>query len=379
MTPAEAQQVIAHRFGQVSFVRVFVQTDRAVAFGQLGAVFAQNHGDVRKLRHVPAHGVVNHALAEGIRQVVIAADHVGDAHVVVVDNDGQHVCGRAITAQQNHIVQLRIGYAHVALHRIADQHFIVRAVGRLDAYHGFYASGGVFGVAVAPAAVIARRQALGQLLFAHFVQLFRRAIAVIGFALGHQLVRDFGVAVHARELKNRLAIPLQPQPAHAVEDRLYRGLGRSCAVGVFDTQQELPAHMFGEQPVEQRRAAAANVQVAGGGRGEAGDDFGHDISDQEPVFCAEFNVSFPSMARFLTAFGDALQNQRERWIFWLPVPMAYGIAVYFGLHVEPPLLLGTLVLGLMLPLLHLFYRNQAVFIPVLAIFFSLAGFTAVPF
>ncbi len=82
------------------------------------------------------------------------------------------------------------------------------------------------------------------------------------------------------------------------------------------------------------------------------------------------------MARFLTAFWDALQNQRERWIFWLPVPMAYGIAVYFGLHAEPPLLLGTLVLGLMLPLLHLFYRNQVVFIPVLAAFLVVAGFTA---
>lgn len=82
------------------------------------------------------------------------------------------------------------------------------------------------------------------------------------------------------------------------------------------------------------------------------------------------------MARFLTALWDALQNQRERWIFWLPVPMAYGIAAYFGLHAEPPLLLGTLVLVLMLPLLHLFYRNQAAFIPVLAVFMAVAGFTA---
>lgn len=82
------------------------------------------------------------------------------------------------------------------------------------------------------------------------------------------------------------------------------------------------------------------------------------------------------MARFLTAITQSLQNQRERWIFWLPVPMAYGIAFYFGLHSEPPLMAGAMLMLMLLPLLPLFYRNQAVFIPLLAGFMMVAGFTA---
>lgn len=82
------------------------------------------------------------------------------------------------------------------------------------------------------------------------------------------------------------------------------------------------------------------------------------------------------MARFLRAFWQEMQNQRERWIFWLPVPVAFGIALYFGLHGEPPLLLGTLIGLFMLPLLHAFYRNQAVFMPVLMTFLLAAGFAA---
>jgi hypothetical protein len=39
-------------------------------------------------RHVPAQRLVDLRLARGVGQVVVAADDVGDAHVVVVDHDG---------------------------------------------------------------------------------------------------------------------------------------------------------------------------------------------------------------------------------------------------------------------------------------------------
>jgi competence protein ComEC len=50
------------------------------------------------------------------------------------------------------------------------------------------------------------------------------------------------------------------------------------------------------------------------------------------------------MARFLKSFWDQVQNQRERWIFWLPVPVALGIILYFSLHAEPPFYIGGLAL-----------------------------------
>ena len=47
-----------------------------------------------------------------------------------------------------------------------------------------------------------------------------------------------------------------------------------CAVGVLDAQQEPAAVMAGIEPVEQRGAGAADMQIARGRGGEAGDD-GH--------------------------------------------------------------------------------------------------------
>jgi len=47
-----------------------------------------------------------------------------------------------------------------------------------------------------------------------------------------------------------------------------------------------------------------------------------------------------------------LEQERERWVLWLPIGLGLGISVYFSLPVEPPLWLGlglaaaTLILGL---------------------------------
>lgn len=82
------------------------------------------------------------------------------------------------------------------------------------------------------------------------------------------------------------------------------------------------------------------------------------------------------MARFLNDLWAAVQNQRERWIFWTPVPVAFGVAFYFGLRGEPPLATGPVLLALLAPLLAAFYKNRPVFLTLLAVFLAVGGFTA---
>jgi hypothetical protein len=59
---------------------------------------------------------------------------------------------------------------------------------------------------------------------------------------------------------------------HALEDRVDRFLRRADPVGVFNPEQELPAMVTGEQPIEQRRARSTVVQKTSGGGGETRDD-----------------------------------------------------------------------------------------------------------
>ena len=65
---------------------------------------------------------------------------------------------------------------------------------------------------------------------------------------------------------------MDAEPAEAVEDRLQRLGAVALGVGVVDAQDELAAVPAREQPVEQGGADAADVQVAGRARGEAGAD-----------------------------------------------------------------------------------------------------------
>ena len=66
-------------------------------------------------RPLPPHGVIDERLARGVVQVVVAADDVGDPHVVVVGHHGEVVGRSPVRAQQHQVVQVLGGEADLAL------------------------------------------------------------------------------------------------------------------------------------------------------------------------------------------------------------------------------------------------------------------------
>ena len=98
---------------------------------------------------------------------------------------------------------------------------------------------------------------------------------MIGAAGGEHRARDLGVPCAALRLMHDIAVPMQAKPIEPVDDRVHRLARRARAIGVLDPQAEQAGMMLREQPIEERRARAANVKEAGGRGGEADDD-GHD-------------------------------------------------------------------------------------------------------
>src|SRR5262249_36583144 len=131
---------------------------------------------------------------------------------------------------------------------------------------------GVARRAVAAAAVIEPGAALGARLLAHLREVFLRAMAVIGVAGGQHLLRHLAMPGGAGKLVDGLAVPIAAAPVETGEDRVDRRLGRSLRVSVLDAQQHLAAAPAGIEPVEQRGPSSADVEEAGRGRREAGDD-----------------------------------------------------------------------------------------------------------
>jgi hypothetical protein len=66
-------------------------------------------------------------LAKGVGEVVVAADDVGDGHVVVVHHHGVQVGRRAVGAEDDHVVQLGGADADRALHEVVHHGLAPRA------------------------------------------------------------------------------------------------------------------------------------------------------------------------------------------------------------------------------------------------------------
>ena len=80
----------------------------------------------------------------------------------------------------------------------------------------------------------------------------------------------------ASELIDRLVVPFDAEPFQSIENGLDGRIGRAFAIGILNPQQHLAAALARIEPVEQRGARAADVEEAGRGRREAGNDsFGH--------------------------------------------------------------------------------------------------------
>ena len=193
--------------------------------------------------------------------MVVAAQHVGDSHIVVVDNNGQHVGRGAVAAQQHEIVKLLVLYGDFALDVVDQRRFAFKR--RFQPYNRIDAGWCLGGGAVAPHAVVPHRLAGSLGLFAHGLEFFGRAVAVIGPALGDQLLCHLRVPVKLGRLIDRLLVAEQAKPCKTVKNRLHGFRGGACFVGVLNPDQIFSARVPRIEPVIERGPCATNVEETG--------------------------------------------------------------------------------------------------------------------
>ena len=81
--------------------------------------------------------------------MVVAPDHMGDAHIVVIDHNSQHVSWCLIGTEQDEIVNLTPGGHHRALHLIVHADELILA-GCTQAGHIRGACGRSYPIWIAP-------------------------------------------------------------------------------------------------------------------------------------------------------------------------------------------------------------------------------------
>ena len=208
---------------------------------------------------------------------------MGDAHVVVVDDNGEHVGRTAVGPKQHQIVEILVRKTNLALNDVVDDRLAVER--RLQPDHRLDPLGRFGRVAVAPAAVVTGRPLFGLGPRAHLLEFGLTGIAAVGLVLCEHLVDCRAVSVGALELRDRRLVGFKPHPRQPVDDRLDGRLGIARAVGVLDAQQHLAIVGAGEEPIEQGRARAADMKEARRRGGKAGHDaLRHGFSDRREGF-----------------------------------------------------------------------------------------------
>src|SRR5512139_1075930 len=169
-----------------------------------------NEWDVRHYRHLPSECLVDLRLTGAIVEVIVAADDMGDTHVVVVYDDCKHICRGAVRTQQDEVVEVLVLPDHASLNLVVNDRFTCQRC--LEADHRVNSGGYVLGVEITAAAVIEPCTTLGPRLLPHCCEFFLAAIATIGVAGAKQLLRDLTMTGGARELENDFAVPGEPEP-----------------------------------------------------------------------------------------------------------------------------------------------------------------------
>ena len=232
-----------------------------MALGQLAAVGAMQQRQVRVKRRLrpPAEacrerGFQHQQLLGRVGEVVLAAHHVRDAGVQVVDRDREVVEHRAVRARDHGVVEMQVLEAGLAADQVVHDRRAL--LGDAQAHRSAR-------LRIAPEA------ALGSVAALVGLHVLGGGVAVVGVARVQQRLERLLVAAAALALKDRPLVPVELQPAQGIDD-LGDVLGaRAVAIGVLDAQHELSSLVAREQPVEQCRPRPADVQRAGRRGGEA--------------------------------------------------------------------------------------------------------------
>ena len=197
-----------------------------------------------ELGNVKPQGLKELDLLRRIGNVFLRAEHVGHAHQMVVNDDGEVIRRRAIGLGDDEIIELGHIEIHTAVDQVVDPH---------GAPHGHLEANGM-GFPRRKAALhlflrqIAARAGIPERLFPRLLdfplgfQLFRRAEAVVGLPFIQQLLQIFLVDLRtlrleigrARPPDFRTFVPVQPQPLHAADDLFHRTGFETARIRIFN-------------------------------------------------------------------------------------------------------------------------------------------------
>src|SRR5271157_668250 len=248
------------------------------------AIFAENGGQMCKLRHRPTQRLVKCHLLWRVREVVVATNHVRDLHQLVVHDDhvvvNRHACGAHDDGIAHHLVR-KLDWAVDDV--VEPNGMLGNTQSNCSTLAIRSAALAFSGIESAAFARIDRRLLVCERMRALPLQFFLRAETEICFALTQQPLGMFAIEIatialtirRVRSADKGTFIPIEAEPLQVFQKLSFEALFAALDVGVLDAQDHDAALLPCEQPVEKRGAGVANVQLSRGRRSEANANLGN--------------------------------------------------------------------------------------------------------
>ncbi len=201
-----------------------------------------------EIRYLEAQRIIDYDLLWCIVEVVIPADHVGQAHQCIIDSNDEVVGRRTVRSGNDEIIHLRSGDAHLTLDTIRKADIpLLRC---LDTDHRLHTLRRSTGKVPIPS-VITRTLFLCHLLFTQGIEFLFAHVAFIGFPLFKKLIDILFVKIKTLRLVDHLTVMTHTDPCKCLQNGIFRLFGIPCHIGIFDTQQEFSVIVFGRKPGEE--------------------------------------------------------------------------------------------------------------------------------
>ena len=171
---------------------------------------------------LPAHGPVDLNLPRCIVQMIIAANDMGDAHIMVIHHDGEHINRAAIGTQQNHVIKLIVANDDIALHLVHDDRLPLAR--RFEPHH--IGRVRVIGLCdIAPGGAKQGRAFLRLRRFSEGGDFLLCGKALIGVPSYQHFLCHLCMARRIGRLTDGHPIEVKPKPCQTSVNRLCGGLG----------------------------------------------------------------------------------------------------------------------------------------------------------
>ncbi len=255
----------------------------AVPLRQLRAIRSEQQGEVCVDGHRSLHRLGEEDVLRRRRQDVLPPHDVGDAVVDIVHGAGQVVGRRAVGSEDHEVVDLGVVELHLSPYDVCKDGGA--RPGHGEAHRGRLAGSQALlrlGITDAISAVVGGGAAGRLGLLAEGIKLLRRLERVVGAAGGHQRRRHLLIAGQAVALAICAVwsadldslVPIDAEPAQAVDDVPPVFVGAPLLVGVVAAQDQRAALAPSEEPVVEGGPPAPDVEVTRRRRGKPDPD-GH--------------------------------------------------------------------------------------------------------